>query len=515
MSEQTEAHVDQARKVALPSLLGVEIGHTIWPQPWKPYPFLLDAERELVAAAVDEEEQDWFILNAPNQIGKTAFAILFIFWFIGMFPDRQVIFISYSGEYSSEQGRLVRDLFKMHGERLFGLTVDPENDSQGDWSLKGHPAGGMLSVGWTGQITGRQGHLVWIDDLLKTIIEAASATTKDAQWAEWKGTMWGRRQPGSTYVVSQTRLAEDDLSGRLLKQLEDGGFIPWKHLLYPGLCWAPEDYDGDPAGYRDRLGRAPGEPLVTRFTRTRDTPDDNWWTLAEKQLGSPAVFDCMVQQNPSNSQSGMFPEDRWVQEFRADWPARYLHTRAWDIASTKGSGDYTCGAIFGKGFDGRYYVEGRYREQVGPDEGIEAVKDRAAADGHAVIIQVEQGKSGSEKQLLAFYAQHLPGYTVLPAVTDGTKEQRATTYSVIQQQHKIVLPADEEDAEWVAQWIKTHKGMMGDGRKPRHDDEIDAGAYAVRWLAAHDAAEWSDPSDAGDDVERQMMLEEMLASMGL
>jgi predicted phage terminase large subunit-like protein len=516
MSEQTESHVEQARKVALPSLLGVEIGHTIWPQPWRPYPFLLDAERELVAAAVDEEEQDWFILNAPNQIGKTAFAVLFIFWFIGMFPDRQVIFISYSGEYSSEQGRLVRDLFKLHGERLFGLTVDPDNDSQGDWSLKGHPAGGMLSVGWTGQITGRQGHLVWIDDLLKTIIEAASSTTKDAQWAEWKGTMWGRRQPGSTYVVSQTRLAEDDLSGRLLKQLnEEGGAIPWKHLLYPGLCWVPDDYDGDPDEYRDRLGRAPGEPLVTRFSRPGDTPEKNWWALAGEQLGSPAVFDCMVQQNPTNSQSGMFPEDRWVLEYRADWPARYVQTRAWDVASTKGSGDYTCGALASKGYDGRYYIEGRYREQVGPDEGIEAVKQRAAADGHAVIIQVEQGKSGSEKQLLEFYAQSLPGYTVIPAVTDGTKEQRATTYSVIQQQGKIVLPADEEDEEWVKQWIKEHKGMMGDGRRPRHDDEIDAGAYAIRWLAGHDAAEWSDPSDITSDVERQMELREMLEAMGL
>ena len=114
------------------------------------------------------------------------------------------------------------------------------------------------------------------------------------------------------------------------------------------------------------------------------------------------------------------------------------------------------------------------------------MKALAEADGHAVTIQVEQGKSGSEKQLLAFYAQHLPGFTVEPALTDGTKEQRATTYSVIQKQRKVVLPADEEDAEWVQKWIREHKGMMGDGRRPRHDDQIDVGAYAVRWLAQHE-----------------------------
>jgi predicted phage terminase large subunit-like protein len=516
MSTEVEDRlVDQARRVALPSLIGMEIGHRVWEGPWKPYPFILDAERELVAAAVDSEEQDWFILNAPNQIGKTVYAVLFIFWYIGMFPDKQVIFISYSGEYSSEQGRMVRDLFKMYGEELFGLTVDPDNDSQGDWSLLGHPSGGMLSVGWTGQITGRQGHLVWIDDLLRTIIEAASGTTKDAQWNEWKGTMWGRRQPGSVYVVSQTRLADDDLSGRLITEMNNGGGIDWKLLTYPGICYAPDDYDGEPETYRDRLGRAPGDPLITRFSRPTDTNEKNWWKLAEKQLDAPAVFDCMIQQNPNNSESGMFPEDRWVKEFREDWPARYLATRVWDIAGTKGSGDFTCGALVSKGFDGRYYIEGRYREQVGPDVGIQAVKDHAASDGHSVVVQVEQGKSGSEKQLTEFYAQGLPGYTVEPAKADGTKEQRATTYSVLQQQRKVVLPADEEDAEWVSIWIREHRAMMGDGRKPRHDDQIDAAAYAVRWLSQHDSTEWHDPNDLEQDVERQMELEEMLASMGL
>ena len=513
--EETDLHVEQARRIALPSLIGMEIGHTLWEKGWQPYPFLLHAERELVSAAVDTEEQDWYILNAPNQIGKTSYAALFIFWFIGMFPDRQVIFISYSGEYSSEIGRLVRDLFRMHGERLFGLTVDPDNDSQGDWSLKGHPAGGMLSVGWTGQIQGRQGHLVWVDDLLRTIIEAASPTTKDAQWAEWQGTMFGRRQPGSLYVVSQTRLAEDDLSGRLLAQRNNGGGIPWKHLMYPGLCWVPEDHEGTPEEYRDILGRAPGDPLVTRFSRTKDTPEDNWWRLAQRQLDNPQVFDCMVQQNPTNSESGMFPEDRWVLEYRADWPARYLHTRAWDIAGTEGSGDFTVGALVGKGYDGRYYIEGRYREQVGPEAGIEAVKMHAEADGHAVTIQIEQGKSGSEKTLLEFYQQHLPGYTVEPAKTDGTKEQRAQTYSVLQRQGKVVLPADDDDAVWVAAWIKEAKGMMGDGRRPRHDDTIDCGAYAVRWLAQSDVVSWHDPTDLTDDIERQLELEQMLADMGL
>jgi predicted phage terminase large subunit-like protein len=276
----------------------------------------------------------------------------------------------------------------------------------------------------------------------------------------------------------------------------------------------PESWEGPPEEYRDRLGRAAGEPLITRFSRPDDTPDKNWWLLAKRQLDNPQVFDCMVQQNPTNSEAGMFPEDRWVKLPRAEWPERFVATRVWDIAGTEGSGDFTVGAYLSKDFGGRYYIEGRYREQVGPEEGISQVKKHAEVDGHGVTILIEQGKSGSEKQLIEFYQQHLPGYTVEPAKTDGTKEQRALTYSVLQRQGNVVLPADEEDAEWVEKWIKEHKGMMGDGRRPRHDDQIDVGAYAVRWLAQHESSQWRDPND-DLDPERQMQLEAMLEAMGI
>jgi phage terminase large subunit-like protein len=515
LSTQTEAAIEQANRVALPSLIGIELGKNIWEDGWDPYPFLLDMERELVPACMDRDEQQWFIINAPNQIGKSSMALLLIFWYIGMFPDRQVIFISYSDGFSHETGRKVRDLFDTYGEELFGLTVDKDNDSQGDWSLTGHPSGGMLSVGIGGQITGRQGHLVWIDDILRTAEEAASGPRKDTHWKEWQGTIWGRRQPGSVYVVSSTRFADDDLAGRLLKQQSEGGGIDWKVLLYPGLCWVPDDYEGKPEDYRDRLGRAPGDPLVTRFSKPSDTRASNWWVTAEKQLQNPQLFDCMVQQNPTNSDTGMFPEDRWLLIPRADWPDRYIQTRAWDIASTEGGGDYTCGTLCGKDFDGLYYIENVWREQVGPEAGIRAVKDTAGVDGYGVVIQIEEERSGAAKQLSEFYAQHLVGYMVEPAKTDGTKEQRAYIYSTLQKGRKVVLPSDEEDDEWVQRWIKSHKGMMGDGRKPKFDDEIDTGAYGIRWLAQHEAAEYLDPNDLDNDPAQMMAMMELLEAAGL
>lgn len=508
-----QAELELLQQIALPSRIGQALGPEIWGHEWEPFPFILDAEREIVGACMRPDTQDWFIMNCPNQVGKTSWAgVLLIFWYIGMFPDKQVIFISYSDGYSHEYGRQVRDLFKMHGKRLFGLEVDPGNDSVGDWSLRGHSSGGMLSVGITGQITGRQGHLVVIDDVLRTMQDAASVTIKDTHWTEWQGSIWGRRQPGSVYVVTATRLAVDDLSGRLTdQQRQQGGKgIQWTHLIYQGLCELPDDYDGDPDDYRDRLGRKVGEPLHTRFSRPDDTPDSNWWTEAKAGLNNQLLFDCMVQQNPGRSESGMFPDTMWKFAPRAEWPPIYTTVRAWDVASTKGGGDWTVGAKLGRSTAGDIYVFGRVREQLSSREGIEKVKSTAKVDSPVTPIVLEEEKGAQGRSNVEFYRRELAGFQVLGSPVAGTKEQRATPYSILQQGGHVWLPSDPEDEEWVRLWMAEHSGMMGDGRRPRHDDQIDAAAHAVNYLLQHDVIEIADPNDADAlTVNQIMMLEEM------
>jgi predicted phage terminase large subunit-like protein len=513
MSLQSTAEVDLVRQIALPSRLGETLGQQIWGHEWRPFPFILEAEREIVEACLNQDTQDWFILNCPNQVGKTSWAALLIFWYIGMFPDKQVIFISYSDGYSTEYGRLVRDLFKAHGKRLFGVEVDPGNDSIGDWSLKGHPSGGMLSVGIGGQITGRQGHLVVIDDILRTMMDAASATIKDGHWKEWQGSIWGRRQPGCVYVVTATRLANDDLTGRLLEQTlhSRGKGIQWRALIYQGLCELPDDWEGDPEDYRDRLGRKVGEPLQTRFSKPTDTPESNWWTDARDALDNQPLFDCMVQQNPGRSESGMFPADQWKYAPRDEWPPIYAKARGWDLATTGGSGDYSVGALIGRATNGDIYIFGREREQLSSHDGIERVKMMHRTDGAHIPLVIEEEKGGG-KNLVEFYRREIPGATVIGSPVTGTKEQRAKPYSTMQQGGHVWLPSDEADQEWVTQWVKEHSGMMGDGRRPRHDDQIDAASHAVNHLIEHGVVEIADPNQAGD-VSLEML--EFLEELGL
>jgi predicted phage terminase large subunit-like protein len=105
----------------------------------------------------------------------------------------------------------------------------------------------------------------------------------------------------------------------------------------------------------------------------------------------------------------------------------------------------------------------------------------AHSDGPLVPIFLEEetGASGKSNTSAFQRKRELLGFQVNPAPAEGTKEQRAIPYSTEQNKQNVWLP---KDAPWLAEWIDEHKRMMGDGRRPRHDDQIDTMAYAVNYL---------------------------------
>jgi predicted phage terminase large subunit-like protein len=228
------------------------------------------------------------------------------------------------------------------------------------------------------------------------------------------------------------------------------------------------------------------------------------------------VFDCMVQQRPQRSDSGMFPDTKWQFAPRSEWPPVFNMVRAWDLASTKGGGDYTCGTLVGRAVNGDIYIYGRVREQFGSDEVRGHVKATAEHDGHAIPVLIEQERSGAGANIVEFFKRELLGWQVEGARAEGTKEQRATPYSILQQGGHVWLPSDEEDEEWVQSWIKEHSLMTGDGRSGPHDDQIDTAAYAVNYLLDHGIVEIKDPNDPeNQSVEAMLAMDELLSAMGL
>ena len=54
--------------------------------------------------------------------------------------------------------------------------------------------------------------------------------------------------------------------------------------------------------------------------------------------------------------------------------------------------------------------------------------------------------------------------------------------------------------------------MMGDGRRPRHDDQIDAASHSVNYLLDHGLVEIMDPNDMRENTYQML---EYLEAMGL
>lgn len=518
--------VEQIKRKALPSSIGLHYGKQIWGHPWVLYPWIEMIEQVIIEAILDTTNESYIIVNAPPQTGKSSWCgILLPFWYTGYFPDNQLMYISYSDDFSRLKGTDVRRMHERYGADLFGTAIDPDIASSGEWRIAGH-FGGMLSVGVGGLITGRPGHLIIIDDLIKNSVEAASVATKKMHLSEWDNTISTRLQPGGTVIIIATRWAEDDLSGAVQARMKEPDYNGprWQVLDFPAFAMPHDDIeltDEELEAWRDILGRELDEVLDCRFSRIpgRDPRD-----YFEKKRSSMDAFSwtCLFQQRPSVRKGGMFPVNRWKrydpsQISRADMDQM---VRVWDLAATENAGDWTVGTLVGKK-DRSYYIldVNRFRKDAGGV--LDEVTATAKADGFGIKILIEEEKGGAGKSVVESYRRLLVGHTVEAAKAEGSKESRATPYSAEQNKGNVWIPKDGS-VDWdVKAFTDEHRKMMGDGRKPAHDDQIDTAAYGMLEFIGIEGADVFIPSaDLGADALRALDrgvggLDEVLAALAI
>lgn len=492
--------LDLLETIALPSTIGRKLGRKIWGHDWVFYRWLQHVEKTVIDAIMDETHERYIIINAPPQTGKSSWVgTLLPFWYTGMFPDNQCMYISYSDDFSVARGKTVRGLHQTYGAELFGTSIDPEFSAADEWRITGH-VGGMLSVGIGGLITGKPGHLIIIDDLIKNSVEAASVATKKMHVTEWENTISTRMQPGTTVIIIATRWAEDDLSGVLLGRMNEPDYDgpQWELLDFPAFACPHDDLelsDDELKQWRDIIGREYDEVLDCRFSRIPDRPPRDFF---EKKRSSrdPFSWSCLYQQRPSSRVGGMFPRENWKrydpQEIgRADMD---VMERVWDLAATEGGGDWTVGTLVGRK-DRSFYILDVRRFRKGAGGVQDEVKRIATVDGFSVPIKIEEERSGAGKSVIASYEKMLVGHVVGAAKAEGSKESRAMPYSAEQQKGNVYLPF-AGSVDWdVKAFIDEHAKMMGDGRRPRHDDQIDTAAYAMLDLIGLDGSDAFVPSE--------------------
>lgn len=141
-----------------------------------------------------------------------------------------------------------------------------------------------------------------VDDPIKDHQDANSSVQRERVWDWWKNTARTRLEPNGAIVILMTRWHEDDLVGRLLKEMAEGHGEHWDVLNLPAISGRlreensvpvyPEQWEEDPEQGPCPLGRSPGQALWSaRYPKEaldqlrRGTSEEAW---AAQYQGKPA-----------------------------------------------------------------------------------------------------------------------------------------------------------------------------------------------------------------------------------
>tara|TARA_R110000751_G_scaffold232922_1_gene333866 strand:+ start:2346 stop:3911 length:1566 start_codon:yes stop_codon:yes gene_type:complete len=306
------------------------------------------------------------IVTMPPRHGKSEMASRRLpAYYLGKHPTREIICATYNSDFAAEFGRNVREIVNTEEySNVFPEIAIKSTDRAADrWSLTS--GGGFRAAGVGGGLTGRGGHLIIIDDPIKSREEADSKLQRDRIWDWYRSVVYTRQAPNCAFIIIQTRWHDDDLAGRLLAEALSEG-EQWELINFPALAYG-----------EDALGRKEGEPLWP-----------NWFPLqmleqVRRTIG-PREWSALYQQTPVEDDGSYFKR-QWIEDFMYDrvslleqWDSgtKNLHTYgASDYAVTSQGGDYTVHIVVGVDESHNIYILDLWRAQTTPEEWVDSFCD--------------------------------------------------------------------------------------------------------------------------------------------
>ena len=416
-------------------------------------------------------------ISVPPRHGKSELTSVHTpIWAFENWPKLNTILASYGSELSTDFSRRVRDTFT--DEDMYGILntrLDPNSRTVGKFHTD--VGGACYAMGLSGAITGRGGHLLLVDDYLKNAEESLSPAQRDKVFETFRSTVFTRLEPNASIIVVATRWHQQDLIGKIHSEWPGR----WKRIDLPALA-----LENDP------LGREVGEPLwPERYDREH--------LLEIKDVLGSYWFEALYQQRPMASMSSVNLADKIQIIDEDDLPNlnNLRFVRAWDLAASESSGDWSVGFLMAFHKDsGYFYICDVKRFQKSPAGTEEMMRQIAEMDGPGVPIEVEQEPGSSGKS----YIEHiktsvLRGYAVNAERPTGPIEVRASPLlSAIEAGRCKIVRADWND-EFTGELLSFPNGD--------HDDQIAAGAIGYRKLdtARRGGTVWG----RGQSVQRSPM----------
>lgn len=452
------------------------------------YPAWLRYLNDYLTAFLMDPRERFVAIEAPVRHGKSLFCSIHMpAWFVGMFPDRQVLLTTYSDTLSRNFGEQARTIMENYGQDLFGLSVQRDHRAAGDWKIDGH-AGGMRSVAKRGTIIGTGGDLLIIDDPLKDVFDALNPREREDLYLWYSGTVRHRLEPGGKVILVMSRWHEDDLTARLVNSLNPEG-DKWERIHLPAIAepapWEIAEVEAetgqgsfDVEAWRDPIGRSVGEALwperwpEEKLNRTRIAV-------------GPSIWAAQFQQMPTTPGDEMFPVHKWEPE---DEPPRKLdRVRRWDLGGAHG--DFTAGALLGRDSHGYTHVLDVRRLRGTDHEKEKFVRSTAEEDAArwgAVHHIIEQEPGSSGVTVAEHYVREvLAGFSAAKRTTSRNKVLNAQGLAAQQQAgNAFIVRAQRPDGTGYmpASWWTMFAEEARDFPRGSHDDMIDAASQAYNDL---------------------------------
>ena len=281
--------------------------HGVWPE------FIGGRHHKIMAEKFEKlarGEIKRLIVNMPPRHTKSEFAsYLLPAWLIGRRPNLKIMQTTHTAELAYRFGRKVRNL--MDGEeyrKIFPTTKLREDDkAAGRWGTE--QGGEYFAAGVGGAVTGRGADLLIIDDP-HSEQDALSPTALEHAYEWYTSGPRQRLQPGGAIVVVMTRWAENDLTGKVLKQQsKDILADKWEVVEFPALMPS-------------------GDPLWPEFWKKEDL-------LAVKGSLSVGKWEAQWQQNPTSETSAILKRDWWQKWDKDELPKLDYIMQSYDTAFSK------------------------------------------------------------------------------------------------------------------------------------------------------------------------------------
>lgn len=266
--------------------------------------------------------------------------------------------------------------------------------------------------------------------------EAISDVKRPAVIRWYQNTLASRlNDPQNTPIILiMQRLHEEDLAGWLLG---GGTGEKWEHLCLPAI---QED----------------GSALWPEKHSIED--------LRRMEEASPYVFAGQYMQRPTPEAGGVFKPDmiKAVEVL----PECVRWVRAWDLAASDGTGDWTVGVLIGITKDNYFVLKDVVRIRGRAEEVERLMAATAHRDGRSVRISIPQDPGQAGKSQVAYLTRVLNGYRVTFSIESGDKVTRALPVSSQINVGNVSMLT----AEWNGPLISELRNFPFG----KHDDQVDA-----------------------------------------